>query len=115
MDKLLFPNKPKKIVIKPLNLKDIKTKTIAPVYNTERQDLIKHMLPTGFDWVSRNTELSSKSHIYRSKNNNTNYIHRKAPSLNYALSNREVTQDYHFKFPKKRKNKIKMMIIIFMK
>ena len=107
MDELLFPDKLKKIVIKPLNLKDIKTKTIVPVYNTERQDLMKHMLPTGFDWVSSNTELSSKSHIYRSKNNNTNYIHRKAPSLNYALSNREVTQDYHFKFPNKKKEQNK--------
>ena len=42
-----------------------------------------------------------------SKNNNINYIHRKAPSLNYVLSNREVTQDYHFKFPKKKKEQNK--------
>ena len=111
IDQLLQPNRTKRIVIKPLNLNDIKTKTIIPVYNTDRQDQMKHMFPTGYDWTNSNTELSSKSHIYRSKNNNQEHsIHHKAPSLNYVLSTREVTQDYYSKFPKKeiKENDIQM-------
>ena len=70
--------------------------------NSNRMKVNKAKLPTQFDWKYKNTELSTKEHINRSRNKeNVVSIHRKPPDFTYITSTNEVSQSY-FRIPKKK-------------
>ena len=70
--------------------------------NSNRMKVNKAKLPTQFDWKYKNTELSTKEHIKRSRNKeDVVSIHRKPPDFTYITSTNEVSQSY-FRIPKKK-------------
>lgn len=70
--------------------------------NDNNSNRIKAKLPTQFDWKYKNTELSTKEHINRSRNKEDIVsIHRKPPDFTYITSTNEVSQSY-FRIPKKK-------------
>ena len=93
--------KPNKITIPKLDLNAIDNRTIRKVYNTDKQDQMKHMNPTGYNWLTVNIELSFKSHIYKSKDNVGNLSYRKPPNFNKLISIHSITQNYYEKVKKK--------------
>ena len=106
IDEILFPDKPRKSSLAPSEItSSTSSRHSINVYPTTSKDKMKNMFPSNFDWINNNTELSSKTHIHRSRNStNNDLIHYKAPSFTHATSTHEVTQDYYCKFPRKRMN-----------